>query len=144
MPATDTAIRRAIYGKLAGDTTLNNLLGVPAAGRSKAIYHNDAPSGASFPYVILAKQAGNPTYAMATTAALETTVWLVKAVDRADTADVAESVDDRLTTLLTDASLSVSGGSVLYLRRENDVDYPENTDGVNYRHVGSNWRLVHA
>jgi hypothetical protein len=31
-----TAVRRALYGKLAGDTTLNNLLGTPATNYSKS------------------------------------------------------------------------------------------------------------
>jgi hypothetical protein len=144
VPADDTSIRRALYGKMAGDTTLNNLLATPPQGSSKSIYYAVAPQGASFPYVLFDKSSGVPTYTMQTgTSAMENTIWLIKAVDQSTSADRAESIDARLTVLLTDATLSISGGTLMYLRRESDVDYPEVTDGVNYRHVGSLWRLIH-
>jgi hypothetical protein len=47
---------------------------------------------------------------------VENDVWLVKAVDRSTSADAAEAVAARMTTLLNDASLSISGASLLYLR----------------------------
>jgi hypothetical protein len=40
-----TAVRRALYGKMAGDTTLNALLASPPSGWSKSIYHQQAPAG---------------------------------------------------------------------------------------------------
>jgi hypothetical protein len=80
-----TAVRRALYGKLAGDTTLNALLGTPATGYSKSIYHQEAPDG---------------------------------------------------------ASLSISGSTLLYLRRQSDVEYPEVDNGVRYSHAGALYRLV--
>ncbi|HVJ27497.1 MAG TPA: hypothetical protein VM493_08125, partial [Vicinamibacterales bacterium] len=86
------ATRRAIYGKLAGDTTLNNLLGTPASGYTKSIYHLQAPSTAAFPYVIFQKQSGTPTEAFGDPSALENEVWLVKAIDRSTSADVAENI----------------------------------------------------
>lgn len=137
-----TPVRRAIYGKLAGDTTLTNMLGVAAPGYSKAIYHNQAPAGAQFPYVVFFKQAGNPTEAFGDPSALETYVWAVKAVDRNTSADVAEAISARISTLLNDATLSISGASLLYLRRQGDIDSPEVTDGVTYAHVGASYRLV--
>lgn len=137
-----TPIRRAIYGALAGDTTLNTLLGTPATGYTKSIYYQEAPAGAHFPFVILSKQSGVPTEAFGDPDALENDVWLVKAVDRATSADVAESIQARLKTLLNDASLSISGATLLYLRRQSDVEYPETSDGVSYKHAGSLFRLV--
>lgn len=137
-----TATRRAIYGKLAGDSTLNALLGAPAANYSKAIYDGNAPAGASFPFVILNRQDGRPTYAMATVPAFETDIWMVKGVDRSDSADTAEAIAARLNTLLTDGVLSISGASLLYLRRESDVDFQEVEDGRKYQHVGSLYRLL--
>lgn len=137
-----TAIRRALYGKLAGDTTLNNLLASPASGYSKAIYHQEAPQGAAFPFVIFNKQAGTPTEAFQAPSALETDIWLVKGVDRSASADTAEAIQARLQALLNDASLSISGATLLYLRRQSDVQYPEVTGGVRYEHAGSLFRLM--
>lgn len=137
-----TAVRRALYGKLAGDTTLNNLLGSPASGYSKSIYHQQAPSGAAYPLLIINKQSGVPTEAFTDPSALETDVWLVKAIDRNATADTAEAASARVAVLLNDSALTISGATTLYLRRQSDVEYQETNDGVIYRHAGSLFRLV--
>lgn len=139
-----TPIRRAIYGKLSGDTTLNNLLGAPASGYSKAIYHGNAPTDAKFPLVVFHKQSGVPTEAFGAPSVMESDVWLIKAVDQSTSADTAEAVQDRLKTLLNDASLSISGGTLLYLRRQSDVEYPEEAGGAMYAHAGSLYRLVYS
>lgn len=137
-----TAIRRALYGKLAGDSTLIALLGTPANGYSKSIYYQLAPQSAGFPYVLFQKQAGVPVEAFGAPDAFNRDVWLVKAVDRSASADVAESIQDRVKTLLNDASLTISGAELCDLRRVSDVEYPEQYDGVEYRHAGSLFRLV--
>jgi len=137
-----TPVRRAIYGKLAGDTTLNAILGAPPAGKAKNIYHQQALAGAGFPYVIFQKQAGNPTEAFGDPSAIDTDIWLVKAVDRNTEADTVESAAARIIVLLNDATLSISGSVLLYLRRQSDVEYPEEIDGVQYKHAGSLFRLV--
>lgn len=137
-----TATRRGIYGKLAGDTTLNGLLGTPPSGYSKSIFHQQAPAGAAYPLIVFQKQAGNPTEAFGVPSAFEREIWLVKAIDESASADNAEAAAARITVLLNDASLSISGSTLLYIRRESDVEYPEVTDGVQYRHVGSLFRVV--
>lgn len=133
-------VRRALYGKMAGDTTLTAMLGSPASGFSKAIYYEIAPQGSSFPYVIFSKQSGTPRYAISARA-FDDDVWLIKAVDRSEGADAADGIASRLDALLTDGTISISGRTQLYLRRESDVDYSEVIDGVAYRHSGSYFRL---
>lgn len=142
MTATPTAIRRALYGGMSGDTTLTNLLGVAAAGYTRAIYQDPAPQDAHFPLVLFSKSSGVPTETFGDPTAFENDVWLVKAVDRNTTADTAEAIAYRIRTLLNDAALSISGGTLLYLRRESDVDYAELASGDVYRHCGSLFRLV--
>lgn len=138
-----TAVRRAIYGKLAGDSTLTNLLGTPATGYSQAIYYQNAPDSADHPMVILNKQAGTPTEAMGDPSALEDDIWLVKAVDHSSTADQAEAIQARIQTLLNDAALSISGATLTYLRRQSDVEYAEVTSQGQFKHAGSLYRLVY-
>lgn len=138
-----TPIRRAIYGKLAGDTTLTGMLASPPSGYSKNIWYQSAPEGTSFPYVILSKSSGVPTEAFHDPSAYETDVWQIKAVDRNTTADTAEAISARVQTLLNDANLSISGSTLLALRRQSDLDYLEVTDGDEYRHCGSLYRLVY-
>jgi hypothetical protein len=127
---------------MAGDTTLNALLATPPSGYSKSIYHQQAPGGAGFPFVVFQKQAGTPTEAFGDPDAMDTDVWLIKAVDRSTSADGAEAVQSRLQALLNDATLSISGATLLYLRRQSDVEYPEVSDGVTYNHAGALYRLV--
>jgi hypothetical protein len=139
-----TAVRRAIYGRMAGDTTLNALLGTPPTGYAKSIYHQEAPAGVGYPLVIFQRQTGRPTEAFGAPSAMENDVWLVKAVDHSTSADTAEAVAARIQVLLNDAALSISGASLLYLRRQSDIEYPEVTDGERYAHAGALYRLVTA
>lgn len=137
-----TAVRRALYGKLAGDTTLNSLLASPPSGWSKSIYYEVAPEGASYPFIIINKQSSVPTGAFGDPSAFDSDVWLVKAVDRGMSADAAEAVAERVTALLNDASLSISGATLAYIRRQADVDYAEVSNGQSFRHAGSLFRLI--
>lgn len=137
-----TATRRSLYGKMAGDTTLTNMLATPASGYAKAIYFQLAPQGAATPYVIFSKQSGVPIQAFGDPSALDTDVWLVKAVDKNTTADTAEAITARVTALLNDATLMISGLTHVFLRRQSDVQYVEVDAGVAYQHAGSLYRLV--
>lgn len=137
-----TATRRAIYGKLAGDTTLTGMLATGAPGYTQAIYHFEAPENVQFPFVIFSKSSGVPTEAMGKPSAFETDVWMIKCVDQGSSADRAEAAAARIAFLLNDAALSISGANLMYLRRQSDVDYSELADGVSYRHCGSLYRLV--
>ncbi len=137
-------VRRAIYGKLAGDVTLTALLGTPPAGYAKSIYYQLAPQDSGFPFVLLNKQSGLPRYAFELNDnTLEDEVWLIKAIDRSASADRADEIAARLDSLLTDGALSISGATQLYLRREGSVDYAEEEDGVRYLHSGHLFRLLY-
>jgi hypothetical protein len=138
-----TPVRRAIYGKMSGDTTLNNLLATPPTGYTKSIYHQEAPDGAAYPFVIFNKQVGAPTEAFQKPSAFENDTWLIKGIDRSPSADTAEAIQARLIALLNDGTLSISGGTLLYLRRQSDVEYPEVTDGEQFKHAGALFRLVY-
>jgi hypothetical protein len=141
------ATRRAIYGKMSGDVTLNALLGTPASGYSKSIYYQHAPQGAGFPYVIFSLQANTPRYAMtatAGTAAFDDEVWLIKGVDRSLDADPVDSIVSRLNELLTDGTISISGKVQCLLRRESETPYAEVADGVRYLHGAALYRLVYT
>lgn len=137
------SVRRAIHGKLRGDTTLMALLATPPAGYSKSTFDDQAPEGAQYPYVIVGQSASTPRYAMSALA-MDEDVWLIKGVDRNHTSDIADAIADRLDALLTDGSLSISGKTKLYLRRESAVRYPEVADGTLYRHSGHYFRLIYA
>jgi Protein of unknown function (DUF3168) len=137
-----TNIRRALYGKLAGDTTLNGLLASPPSSYAKSIFYQQAPPKAAYPFVVFSKVSGIPTETFGDPTALQTDVWQIKGIDHATSADAVEAISDRLVALLNDASLSISGATRLYLRRESDVDYSEIADGETFLHSGALYRLV--
>jgi len=136
---------------MSGDTTLTTLLGTPPSGWTQSIFHHAAPPNARFPFVVFSRSSEIPTYANVTTPALDTEVWLVKAMDGprqgatdpSFSADPAGEIAARLDTLLNDAPLSLSGGTVVYLRHQSAVDYLEDTDGKRYVHLGALYRLVY-
>lgn len=135
------AVRRALYGKMSGDTTLAAMLNQsPPTGVTKSIYFEVAPSGAEPPYVIYSKSAGTPRYAIGARA-YDDEVWTIKGVAREDP-DAADGIASRLDVLLTDGTVSISGKTQLYLRRESDLNYAEDSDGRVYRHSGSDFRLI--
>lgn len=136
------AVRRAIYGKMSGDTTLTALLATPPTGVTKSIYHQVAPEGADLPYVVFFKTAGTPVYAIGARA-YDNEVWTIKGVAKTGSADVADGIASRLDALLTDGTISISGRTQLYLRRESDVEYGEVEDGVRYHHSGGLFRLAY-
>jgi hypothetical protein len=139
-----TALRRAIYGKLAGDTTLTSMLGTAPTGYSQNIYYTIAPEFAPYPMVVFNKQSGMPMESFGRPAIYDIDTWTVKAVVHDSSADTAEAISDRFVTLLNDAVLSISGRTLLKLRRETDIQYPEVVDGEVYRHIGVLFRVLTA
>ena len=146
---SEIAIRRAIYGKLAGDTTLNNLLHAPPTGLNKSIFHEQAPDAAEPPYVVFNQQAATRPYAMGGQVT-ENEIWQIKAIVRqgdggtlsAD--DLAGTIADRLDALLTDSTLSISGGTATWFRQESTVRYSENPEGSpRILHRGGLFRLMY-
>jgi hypothetical protein len=133
MAAND--IKAALYAKLTGDATLSGLL---SAG--DAVYDGIAPIESNFPYVIVQKMDGRPQYTFSQRA-FDTHVFLVKGVTKGATARRAGEIAARIDALLTDGALTISGGSLLYCRREQDVDYPDHDGGDVFRHCGATYKL---
>lgn len=144
----NTAIRRAIYGRLAVDAVLKGtayLGGTLTTGYKRSIYYQTAPEDAVFPFAIFSKSSGLDTGPMNTFGGTlhQNDIWAVKVVDHSTTADRAEASANRIRELLTDYTTdAVSGGTIAYLARESDFDYAEVVDGELYFHVGSNYRVV--
>ena len=99
-----TPVRRAIYGKLAGDSgglfdPAAPMLATPAAtGYTQSIYHEQAPADAGFPFIVLSKSSGTVTETFGdytntnpvlskdprVPGVLNSDLWLVKAIVRGD------------------------------------------------------------
>lgn len=145
----DTSVRRALYGRLSSDITLSGsafvsgLLGTASPGYARAIYYQTAPADSGYPLIIFNDQSHVPTEAFTEPGAYEDMIWLIKAIDRNSSADRAESIAARVKFLLNDATLSISGRTLLYLRRQSDIAFQEYTEGESYRHAGALYRLVY-
>lgn len=128
-------VKAALYSTLTGDSTLGALL-----SSGTAVYDALAPVEAVFPYVIFQKAAGTPAYTFAARA-FEVEVFTIKGVTKGPSAVRAGQIADRIDTLLTDAALSITNGTLMYCRREADLDYPESSLGDVFRHCGGSYRL---
>jgi hypothetical protein len=129
--------RAAVWAKLNGDSTLTNLLAT-----SSSIYHRRAPLNAAFPLIIFQKQSGTPIQVFKG-GPIANQLWLFKGVDKSESSSTAEDIDKRIDVVLTDAALNLSDGTLLYLRRESDVDYEEGSDqDFQIHHVGGVYRTM--
>lgn len=138
-----SAVREALWNRLSTSSTLTSLLGPPANGYSQGIYHEHAPDNASFPFVVFSRSSGQPVQTFAEPSAYEEDVWLVKGIDRSPSANTVESIAAAIQSRLNDATITISGGgSLLFLRRQSDVEYVELSEGSMYRHCGALYRLV--
>lgn len=130
------AIRKALFSKLTGAESVTKLL-----GGVTEVYFELAPPEAEYPLVIFARSGGVDSYTFAGRAWRDQT-WLVKAVDRSTSANVADEIDGAIDELLTDGSLTISGASHMSTRRISDMPpFPETVDGQVYRHAGGLYRI---
>lgn len=128
------AVRKAIYDRLATDTTLT------AMATGTRIYDTQAPPGATLPYIIFQIQSGGARPIIPRR--LYEWVFVVKVVTSGMIATTGEDIIARVDYLLENHALVISGYNTYWLHRESpDLDYYENTDGNTYRHIGGSWRM---
>lgn len=128
------ALDTALYGALSGSTALTTLL-----ASSTSIYHELAPRGAAFPYVIFQLQGGGHENICPMT--LRNLVITIKAVSD-QSAKAAGAIDAQIEALLHNGTLSVSGWTQLWLMREGDVEFAEVApDGGYIWHAGGLYRI---
>lgn len=131
-------LRKALYERLDGDATLRALLSSDA----EVIHHKLAPESAKPPYVVFHKVSGTRQW-MFQDGELRWPLWNVQAIDRGESANTAEAIDERIDALLTDAPLAVEGFSLLWIRREMDTPEPPEADSGEILHkVGGIYRIA--
>jgi len=128
-------LRKALYSKLTKTSAITSLV-------SERVYHEQAPPTATFPYIIFAKSAGVKTRAFQKPEAFKRETWMVKAVDRNTTSNLAEEVAEAIDAALDGGTLTVSGKTVADLHHVGDVDYLEPDGDQQYRHCGARYRVV--
>jgi len=129
-------IRAALYQMLSTAPEITGQL-----SSADAIYHGQAPPKAIYPYLIFHKHSGTKVHAFGATA-FKREVWLVKAVDRNTTSNLAEAISEACDAVLDGGSLTISGKTLADLRHVGDVDYMEDSGDQQFRHHGATWRVV--
>lgn len=135
------AIRQAIYEKLnvAGVTTL-------LGSGSASLVHGLAPPTATYPLLVYNKQSGTPSKAFGNTV-FDSHLWLIKGVTKnkdRPASSAAEDISKAVNDLLDFGTLTITGGTLLHLTRESDVDYIETDGDQVYSHRGALYRVVIA
>lgn len=128
-------VRKALYAKLSETSGVTSKVG-------SRIYHAQAPPTATYPLVILHKQAGTKVRAMQTPESFKRETWLVKAVDRNSSSNLAEEIAKAIDSALDGGALSVEGKTVADLAHVGDVDYLEDSGDQQYRHHGATYRFT--
>jgi hypothetical protein len=106
-----------------------------------AIYHRRAGRGVATPFVVFDKQTGLPSWTLGARD-LNDELWMVKAVDRAPSATRAEEIAAQIDTVLRDAPLMIAPYTVVWCRRDSDIDFLEEDQAEAVQHCGGLYRLL--
>ena len=125
---------KALYAKLAADSTLVTLLG------GTAIYDRIAPPDTDLPLVIIQWQGGGDNNLCPKRD--RSPVYTIKGLAR--TALLAGSLDARIDTLLHDSTVTLAGSGMTCYRimRTDDVSYHEGTRAGPVYHTGGIYRIM--
>lgn len=126
-------------------TTLAGNAGVTTAVGGTAIHHGTAPQGASYPYIVFSLPSEVDNYALAQQVSADFLVT-VKAVTKSPAVSPsrkkAGEIDAAVKTALNDASIALTGKTLLSIRRQSGFAYDEQADGVIYTHIGGDYRCM--
>jgi hypothetical protein len=125
------------------DAALFTALNIAAVNNvaTGGVYSRRAPQGTVSPYLIYNLQSKVDDY-WAYTKRGGQALYLVKAVSKALWPKEAQDIDTQIDTALQDATLTITGFSQIYCRREANLEFPEEVDGVIYQHVGGIYRII--
>ena len=124
----------ALYDRLTGDAALTAALG------TRPIVHAMQIPGGSEEFLCFGKQSGTDTYVQRQRAG-RSLYYFVKMISKGLSVKAANDICDLVDAALTDKPLTLTGWTYDYLRRVSDIEYAEETNGVNWQHVGSLYQL---
>ena len=67
---------------------------------------------------------------------------MIKAIDRSPWPKTAGDIDTQIDSVMQDASLSITGHSLLTCRRQSDNYLIEDEDGIIYQHIGGIYQVI--
>ena len=125
------------------DTAIYAVLNVASVTNEATggVFNGLAPQGTEPPFVVFQAMSKVDDY-FAFTGRGGTAVYMVKVIDRSVWPKAAGDIDTQIDSLMQDASLSITGHSLLMCRRESDVYLVEDQNGVVYQHIGGMYRIL--
>lgn len=125
-----------LYGVLSADATLTSLVG-------SRIYRGMAPLEATYPCLVFFYQpGGRDVRGYGKVNIMVDGTWVVKAIDRDNSAASAATIADAIYTAIHGQSGTVTGGAVLACVRNEPIGYVELLDGALYQHVGGVYQII--
>ena len=124
------------------DTAIYSVLNVTAVTNEATggVFNSIAPEGTEPPYVVFAAMSKVDDY-FAYTERGGSAVYMVKAIDRSPWPKGAGDIDTQIDSVMQDASLSITGHTLLSCRRESDIYLIDDQAGVIYQHIGGLYRI---
>jgi len=129
--ANEDPIRVALFSTLNSDGVLSGLA-------PNGVFPDKAPQDTPTPYVIISRQDGR--FESSFRDDMSRRMYLVKGVSQ-DKSD-SEAIDARCRILLNRQRLTITGHTHISMLMDGEVDYPEETNGERYDHVGTVYRCV--
>lgn len=105
------------------------------------VFNSIAPQSIEPPFVIFQAMSKVDDY-FSYTGRGGSAVYMVKAISRNRWPKEAGDIDTQIDSVMQNASLSITGHSLLSCRREEDIYLVEDDDGVIYNHIGGLYRIV--
>jgi|TARA_R110002020_G_scaffold47166_6_gene134353 hypothetical protein len=126
------------------DTAVYSVLNVAAVTNEATggVFNGIAPHSTTPPFVVFQAMSKLDEYWSFAGGRGGSAVYMVKAIDRSPWPKSAGDIDTQIDSVMQDASLSVTGHSLLSCRREEDVYLVEDQEGVIYQHVGGLYRIT--
>jgi len=135
-----------VVGTITADAEIQALLGVTTALAAAArTWDSVAPEGTPFPFIIFQIGDGTDWNPVGLGDRLMVTFPVtVRATDKAESYAATAPIARRLYALLTgnhNAPVS-QGGLILTGRRATAIQYPEQVNGIEYRHIGGLFSII--
>ena len=125
------------------DTAIFNVLNVASVTNEATggVFNGVAPQGTEPPFVVFSAMSKTDDY-FAYSERGGQAGYMVKAIDRSPWPKSAGDIDTQIDSVMQDASLSITGHSLISCRREEDIYLVEDLAGVMYQHVGGLYRII--
>ena len=126
------------------DTAIYSVLNVAAVTNEATggVFNGIAPMNIDPPYVVFQAMSKIDDYWSYSNGRGAEATYMIKAITRSPCPKTAGDIDTQIDSVMQDASLSISGFSLLSCRRESDIYLTEDQSGVTYQHVGGLYQII--